>query len=200
MTMLHPFMPFVTEELWAVTGHDGMLVHGDWPEKITSQLVDPKAEEEIRWVIGLIEAVRSARAQMNVPAGAKIPVVAVDWDAAGRAAAAGNRELIERLARVESVAEGAAPKGAIAVTANGCRFALPLDGVIDVAKERARLEKSGGKLAKEIKGLEGRVNNPKFAASAPPEVVEETRQNLAARREDAAAVQAALDSLAELSA
>ncbi|MFO6463622.1 valine--tRNA ligase [Jannaschia sp. KMU-145] len=198
MVMLHPFMPFVTEELWSTTGHDGMLVHGDWPEALTDAVVDPASEAEMRWVIGFIEAVRSARAQMNVPAGAVIPVVAVEWDDAARAAADTNLSLIQRLARIEGISEGAAPKGAIAVTAGGGRFALPLGDVIDVAAERARLEKQAGKLAKEIKGMEGRVNNPNFAASAPPEVVEETRANLAARRDDADAIRRALDSLAEL--
>ncbi|MEM8851931.1 MAG: class I tRNA ligase family protein, partial [Pseudomonadota bacterium] len=198
MTLLHPFMPFVTEELWSVTGHDGMLVHGTWPETITSELIDSKSETEIRWVIGFIESVRSARAQMNVPAGATIPVIAVEWDRDARDAAAKNLPLIQRLARIDTITDGAAPKGAIAVTAGGCRFALPLGDVIDVAKERARLEKSMTKLSKEIKGLSGRANNPNFAASAPPDVVEETKANLTARQDDAAALQAALDSLAEL--
>jgi valyl-tRNA synthetase len=198
MVMLHPFMPFVTEELWRVTGHDGMLVHADWPESVTSKVVDAEAESQIRLVIALIEAIRSARAQMNVPAGATIPVIAVDWDDATRRAATENIELIQRLARVTGITEDVAPRGAIAVAAAGGRFALPLGDVIDVAKERARLEKSAAKLAKEIKGMEGRVNNPNFAASAPPEVVGETRANLAARREEATAIRAALESLAEL--
>jgi valyl-tRNA synthetase len=198
MTMLHPFMPFVTEELWSVTGHEGMLVHGAWPENVTLQAVDPESESEMRWVIAFIEAVRSARAQMNVPAGATIPVVAVEWDVEAKAAAGANLALIQRLARVDGIAEGPAPKGAIAVTAPGARFALPLGEVIDVTAERARLEKSLAKLGKEIKGLEGRVGNPKFATSAPPHVVEETEANLAARRDEAGAVRKALDALAEL--
>ncbi|MEM8824103.1 MAG: class I tRNA ligase family protein, partial [Pseudomonadota bacterium] len=198
MTLLHPFMPFITEELWSVTGHDGMLVHASWPENVTLEDIDPEAESEIRWVIGFIEAIRSARAQMNVPAGATIPVIAVEWDDTAQAAATKNLALIQRLARIDSITEGPAPKGAIAVTADGGRYALPLGDVIDIAQERDRLEKSMAKLAKEIKGLEGRTNNPNFAASAPPEVVEETRANLAARQDEAAAIQAALDSLAEL--
>ncbi|MEM7643297.1 MAG: valine--tRNA ligase, partial [Pseudomonadota bacterium] len=198
MTLLHPFMPFVTEELWSVTGHDGMLVHGTWPENITSEAIDKKSETEINWVVGFIESIRSARAQMNVPAGATIPVIAVEWDDAARDAATKNLSLIQRLARIDTITDGTAPKGAIAVTSGGGRFALPLGDVIDVAQERARLEKSMAKLEKEIKGLEGRTKNPNFAASAPPEVVEETKANLAARQDEAAAIQAALDSLAEL--
>ncbi|WP_281825605.1 valine--tRNA ligase [Jannaschia rubra] len=198
MILLHPFMPFVTEELWTVTDHDGMLVTGDWPVKITPDLIDPAAESEMRWVIGFVEAVRSARAQMNVPAGAVIPVIAVDRDEAARQAADRNMASIQRLARISGIADGEAPRGSIAVTAKGARFALPLDGVIDVAAEKARLEKSLAKLGKEIKGMEGRVNNPNFAASAPPEVVEDTRANLAARQEEAGVIRAALDSLAQL--
>ncbi|UWQ16923.1 valine--tRNA ligase [Jannaschia sp. M317] len=198
MTLLHPFMPFITEELWSVTGHDGMLVHGAWPEGLTSEHVDSTAETEIRWVIGFIESIRSARAQMNVPASAHIPVVAVDWSKNAAQAFDNNKDMISALARIEGLTEGAAPKGAIAVTTGGGRFALPLDGVIDTAAERARLEKSLAKLGKEIKGLQGRVKNPKFAESAPPEVVEEARANLAAREGEAAVLEAALASLAEL--
>ncbi|TFL18535.1 valine--tRNA ligase [Jannaschia formosa] len=198
MTLLHPFMPFVTEELWRVTGHDGMLVHGDWPETLTSEAVDPAAETEIRWIIAFIEGVRSARAQMNVPASARIPVVAVDWSKDAAQAYEKNEPLIQALARIEGLTEGAAPRGSIAVTVGSDRFALPLGDVIDVAAEKARLEKSATKLDKEIKGLQGRVNNPKFAESAPPEVVEEARANLVAREAERAALQTALDSLAEL--
>ncbi|SEL24440.1 valine--tRNA ligase [Jannaschia helgolandensis] len=198
MTLLHPFMPFVTEELWRVTGHDGMLVHGTWPENVTSKVIDTASETEIRWAIAFIEAVRSARAQMNVPAGAYVPVVAVDWDDTARKSYETNAVMISALARIEGLTEGAAPKGSIAVTAMGSRFALPLDGIIDVAAERARLDKLLAKLDKEIKGIEGRVNNPKFAGSAPPVVVEETRANLAERQSERDAVQTALYSLAEL--
>ncbi|CUH39092.1 Valine--tRNA ligase [Jannaschia seosinensis] len=198
MTMLHPFMPFVTEELWRVTGHEGMLVHGAWPEDLNEEVVDPKAESEMRWVIAFIEAIRSARAQMNVPAGAHIPVVAVEWDKDAAQAFETNRDLIARLARIDGLVEGEAPKGAIAVQVGGNRFALPLGDIIDVTAERARLEKSAAKLDKEIKGLQGRVNNPNFAASAPQEVVEETRANLEARQAERSALQSALDALAQI--
>ncbi|CTQ50849.1 valine--tRNA ligase [Jannaschia donghaensis] len=198
MTMMHPFMPFITEELWSATGHSDMLVHGTWPENVTSQAIDGDAEREIRWTIAFIEAVRSARAQMNVPAGATIPVVAVDWDARAKASYDTNALMIGALARIDGLTEGDAPKGSIAVTVQGGRFALPLDGIIDVDAERTRLDKQIAKLDKEIKGIAGRVNNPKFADSAPPEVVEETRANLAARQAERDAVRTALDSLNEL--
>ncbi|WP_163849361.1 valine--tRNA ligase [Pseudooceanicola aestuarii] len=198
MILLHPIMPFVTEELWSATGHDGMLVHADWPT-YGSDLIDPAADREMNWVITLIENIRSARAQMHVPAGAQIPMVVTQIDAPGRAAWDRNVALIKRLARVDSLEDADAfPKGTVTIPAEGANFGLPLAGVIDVAAEKARLEKTLGKLAKEIGGLEGRLKNPKFAESAPAEVVEETRANLAARLDERAKLQAALDRMAEL--
>jgi valyl-tRNA synthetase len=200
MAMLHPFMPFVTEELWSLTAtREGMLAHAEWPEALGEAEVHAAAEAEMRWAIGLIEAVRSARAQMHVPAGLTVPLLRIECSDAGRAAHAANAALIERLARIEPVADAAeAPKGSVAVSVGADRFALPLAGVIDVGKERGRLEKQLGKLEKEVKGLAGRARNPNFAASAPAHVVEETRANLAAREAEADAVRAALARLAEI--
>jgi len=197
--MLHPIMPFITEDLWAQTAQrDTMCVHGAWPT-IGAEAVDPQADAEMNWVIGFIEGIRSARAQMNVPAGLYIPVVRLEADATARAAYANNKALIDRMARIESLTDAdTAPKGAISVAVGAASFALPLKDIIDVDKERGRLEKNLGKLDKEIKGLSGRVNNPKFAVSAPAEVVEEARANLAAREGEAEVVRAALARLAEI--
>src|SRR5690606_7775456 len=88
ITMLHPIMPFVTEEIWALTGtRDRMLVHGDWPE-YGAELIDAGADRQMNWVIGLIEDIRSARAQMGVPAGARLDLIVVEADAAAREALA----------------------------------------------------------------------------------------------------------------
>ena len=197
--MLHPIMPFITEDLWAQTAQrDTMCVHGAWPT-IGAEAVDPQADAEMNWVIGFIEGIRSARAQMNVPAGLYIPVVRLEADATARAAYANNKALIDRMARIESLTDAdTAPKGAISVAVGAASFALPLKDIIDVDKERGRLEKNLGKLDKEIKGLSSRVNNPKFAVSAPAEVVEEARANLAAREGEAEVVRAALARLAEI--
>ncbi|MEO1704511.1 MAG: valine--tRNA ligase, partial [Pseudomonadota bacterium] len=182
--LLHPIMPFITEELWGQSERDRPLAVSSWPDYGTD-LIDETADREMNWVITLIENIRSARAQMNVPASARVPLVAAELDAAGRAALERNWSLIERLARVEGpdLAE-AMPKGALVVAAPGCSFGLPVADLIDVAAETARLTKGVAKLDKEIKGLEGRVNNPKFTASAPEEVVEEAKANLAARAEE----------------
>jgi valyl-tRNA synthetase len=153
----------------------------------------------MNWVISLIEGIRSARAQMHVPAGLHVPLVVTGFTADAKAAFARNETLIKKLARVDSLTEvDAFPKGCATLGVSGGSFGLPLADIIDVAEEKARLEKTLTKLAKEIKGLSGRVNNPKFVASAPEEVVEEARANLAEREAEEAKLQEALARLAEI--
>ena len=198
MILLHPIMPFITEDLWATTGsRSKLLVHTDWPS-YGSDLINAEAESEMTFVTTLIEDIRSARAQVHVPVGLKCDLVATDLSPAARTAWTRNEALIKRMARIESFSEGPAPKGSIAIAVEGATFALPLAGLIDIAEEKARLTKTMDKLAKEIGGLKGRLNNPNFAASAPEEVVDEAKANLAAREEEAAKLQAALKRLAEL--
>ncbi|MFY0595679.1 MAG: valine--tRNA ligase [Cognatishimia sp.] len=199
MIMLHPIMPFITEELWGQTAErDGMLVHEAWPT-YGKELVNADADREMNWVIQTIEAVRSTRAQMNVPAGSKIPMVATQITDVNDAAFTANQALIFKLARLESLEKvDDFPKGCATVAVDGATFGLPLAGVIDVAAEKARLEKNLGKLAKELGGLRGRLNNPKFVASAPEEVVVEAKANLAAREEEEAKLKAALERVAEI--
>ncbi|MGX9351616.1 valine--tRNA ligase [Shimia sp. W99] len=200
LILLHPIMPFITEELWDNLGtRDTMLVHADWPTYQAADFVDEAADREMNWVISVIDNVRSARAQMHVPAGLKIPMLVSELDAAGKEAWARNEALIMKLARIDSLTEAAEfPKGSITVAVEGGSFGLPLADIIDIDAEKARLEKTLGKLAKELGGLRGRLNNPKFVASAPEEVVEEARENLAAREEEEAKLKAALDKLAEI--
>jgi valyl-tRNA synthetase len=198
MILLHPIMPFITEDLWGQTGQRAkLLVHTDWPE-LPLSLVDAAADAEMAWVIGLIEEIRSARTQMHVPVGLKLDIVATDMNGAAKAAFARNEALIKRLARIETLTHGAAPKGSISLAVEGASFALPLDGVIDVAEEKARLSKAMDKLAKEIGGLAGRLKNPNFTASAPEEVVEEVRANLALREDEQAKLAAAMKRLADI--
>jgi valyl-tRNA synthetase len=199
LILLHPIMPFITEELWAVTGQrDKMLVHADWPT-YGDDLIDAEADREMNWVIGLIEGIRSARQQMHVPVGLYLPLVVKDMGDAARAAWDRNEVLIKRLARIDELTVvDAFPKGCATVPMEGASFGLPLADIIDVGEEKARLEKSLQKLAKEIGGMKGRLGNPKFVESAPEEVVEETRANLAAREEEAAQLQEAMDRLAEI--
>ncbi|WP_298565552.1 valine--tRNA ligase [uncultured Aliiroseovarius sp.] len=199
LIMLHPIMPFITEELWGqIAARDTMLIHADWPT-YGEELADGDAAREMNWVISLIENIRSARAQMHVPAGLKVPLILQELDDAGRTAWAGNEVMIKRMARIDSMTEMAdLPKGCITIAVAGGIFALPLADIIDVGEEIARLEKSLGKLGKELGGLRGRLNNPKFAASAPAEVVAEARANLAAREEEEATLLTALSRLQEI--
>ena len=162
-------------------------------------LVDADADREMNWVIGLIEGIRSARAQMHVPAGLKVPMLVTNstTPAAGRLgpqrgddqAAGADRSLSET---------DELPKGAITIPVEGGSFGLPLAGIIDVAEEKARLEKALAKLEKELGGLKGRLSNPKFVASAPDDVVEETRETAAAKQDEADKLKAALARLAEV--
>ncbi|MGN0932558.1 class I tRNA ligase family protein, partial [Falsigemmobacter intermedius] len=198
MILLHPIMPFITEELWALTGaRPKLLVHQDWPT-YGDEMIDAEATREMNWVIALIEDIRSARAQMGVPVGLHLPVLMTELDATGRAAFARNEALIKRLARLGDITEGAAPKGSVTIPVEGGAFALPLAGVIDVAAEKARLEKAAAKIEKEAGGLRGRLSNPKFVESAAEEVVEEARTNLALREEELSKLKAALARLAEI--
>ena len=196
--MAHPIMPFVSEELWALTGDRAkMLVHGDWPE-YGAELIDADADREMNWVISLIEGVRSARAQIGVPAGARLDLVVTQADDAARRALDANAPLIGKLARVNPAREGMAERGMISVSVQGASFGLPVGEVIDVAAETARLEKAVAKAEKDATGLRGRLSNPKFIANAGDEVVEETRDKLAALDEDIARTRAALAQLGEM--
>jgi len=195
--LLHPIMPFITEELWHLTGHQGFVAHAPWPEH--GDLSDADADREMTWVIGLIEAVRSARAQMRVPVGLKLPMLALDMNDDARAAYARNAALIERLARIDGLHPAATmPRGALSIAVEGASLALPLEGVIDIAAEVDRLTKAQAKLQKDIAGLSARLDNPRFVASAAEEVVAEAREQLAEKTDEAARLSAALAQLAAL--
>jgi valyl-tRNA synthetase len=200
MVLLHPIMPFVTEELWGLTGNRAkMIVHADWPTYAAADLVDADADREMNWVISVIENTRSARAQMRVPAGLYVPMLVTEIDENGQSAWDRNEALIKRLARIDSLTKaGELPKGTISIAAPGASFGLPLADIIDIGAEKERLEKAKGKLAKELGGLRGRLNNPKFVASAPEEVVAEAKANLAAREEEEEKLNEALARLAEI--
>jgi valyl-tRNA synthetase len=193
LIMLHPIMPFITEQLWSdIAARPKMLVHTDWPQ-YSNDLIDADADREMNWVISLIEKIRSLRAEMRVNAGAKIPLIRLDLDAAGQAALANNLSMIQRLARISdlSVAKEA-PKGAVSIPVEGGSFCLPLADVIDVEAEKARLNKGIDKLTKEITGIERKLANEKFVNNAPQAVVAENRARLVSGAEEMATLQAAL--------
>jgi valyl-tRNA synthetase len=198
LILLHPIMPFITEELWGQTTRPKPLIHTDWPTY--GDLTDAAAHTEMTWAIAMIDNIRSARSQMNVPAGLYVPVLQLDADQAAQNAWTRNETLIKRLARIDSLTPATqAPKGAITVATPGATFAIPLADIIDVAAEKTRLTKGLEKLTKEINGLQGRLNNPNFATSAPADVVAEAQTNLTARQDEATQLSAAIARLAELS-
>ena len=181
--LLHPFMPFITEELWEnVFAGEGMLISSAWPEIKANSGQD--AASEIAFVVELITNMRSIRNEMNVPAAAKPNLVLVATSADLGAIIDRNRAQIERLARVENIsdvdtapeqsAQGLAQSGGLSV-----EFAIPLAGILDFDAERARLGKDIKAAEGEIKKLEGKLNNQGFLAKAPDDVVEENRRRLA---------------------
>jgi valyl-tRNA synthetase len=176
LLLLHPFMPFVTEELWQKTAtRESWLIDAAWPTY--KGLGDPRADAEMEWVIQLISEVRSVRAEMNVPASAKIACVLAGAGGETRRRAAQWENEIMRLARLSSLAfEDRVPKHAAQIVLGEATVALPLEGVIDFAAEKARLLKEREKIEKDAAAIDSRLNNPGFVAKAPEEILEETRE------------------------
>ncbi len=187
LKMLHPFMPHITEELWGQTGNKAaengkMLMVSPWPKR-GNAAGQSQASEEISWLVRLISAIRNVRAELNVPASAKIPLVIRDASAKTRERIATHKSAIERLARLSEIsyaAEGCCTaKGSAQAVLDEATLVLPLADVIDLDKERARLAAESAKLAAELKKLEAKLANRDFVDRAPPEVVEEHRERQA---------------------
>ena len=191
LVLLHPFMPFVTEELWhalALREHD--IIVARWP-MADARAIDRDAVAETEWAIKLVQEVRTARTELNVPPGAKVPLAIGSFSDIARRALAGGRASIERLARVE-LREGAAEGMAVPVLVDADTLSLALDGVIDLAAERARLDKAAAAAEKERDALAGRLGNPAFAEKAKPEAVAKAREDHAAKSAEAERLRAAL--------
>lgn len=185
LILLHPVMPFVTEELWALTGEwgtprDGMLMLAHWPRDL-DRLIDPGADQEMDWVIRLITAVRSVRAELNVPAGAKIPLLIKGANGETQSRLQDHDGVITRLARLASVtgAPETLPQGAVQEVLGEATLILPLAEVIDIKAERARLQKSLEKLDAEIAKAQTKLGNAAFVDRAPAHVIETERERLA---------------------
>jgi valyl-tRNA synthetase len=192
--LLHPFMPFLTEELWAAKGAEGpardepLLALAAWPA--AGLLRDGAAEAEIGWVVDLVTEIRSARQETNVPAGAQIPLQLVGASLETRDRADRWGDVLRRLARLSDVTfVEAAPRASVQIIVRGETAALPLEGVVDVAAEVARLTKEKGRLAGDVAKIDGKLANADFLARAPEEVVEEQRE----RREEMLARIAKID-------
>jgi valyl-tRNA synthetase len=182
LKLLHPFMPFVTEELWRVTGADQktLLALSAWPQH--DGLDEPDAEAEIGWVIDLVAAIRSVRVEMSIPPATTLPLVLAGASPEVAARARRWAEFVQRLARVGEISFAPTPpRGAVQLVVRGGVAALPLKGVIDLAAERARLAKEMAKCDADIARVDAKLGNPNFVARAPEEVVEEEKE----KREEA---------------
>jgi len=197
LILLHPFMPFITEELWHAMKEDRStdLILAAWPEEIA---VNEQAVGDVNWAIRFITEIRSTRAEMNVPAGAKAKalVVGASNDTARRIV--DWQDMIGRLARLESlsVVKSAESQGAAQLVVDEATVYLPLANLMDLDAEKARLNKSIEKLGKEAGGIKGRLSNEKFLEKAPAHVVAEAKEQLADLEIQVEKLQAALARLA----
>ncbi len=192
LKLLHPFMPFITEELWAHLSVHGparetMLILADWPE--LEGLENSEADAEIGWIIRLVADVRSVRSEMNVPAGAKVPLELIGVAEETRERAERHGDTIKRLGRLESILQAKdVSEGAVQLVVDGETFAMPLEGVVDIVAEAARLKREIERAGAEIQRFEKKLSNKQFTAKAPAHVVEEQR----GRKTDAEATVARL--------
>ncbi len=192
LVMLHPFMPFVTEELWHALGaRSAELIVAEWPAP--QARVDPAAKAEVEWLIALVSNLRGAKNELGIAPGARLEAYLPEPSTATRAVIENNPASIERLARLSAIHFAPAPAGAaMQIGAGDANLIVPLEGVIDIAAEKARLEKALAASQKEAKSLEGRLSNPAFAEKAKPEAVEKARADHAHHSAEATRLAAAL--------
>jgi valyl-tRNA synthetase len=198
--LLHPFMPFMTEELWAHTAGEGverddLLCHTDWP---TPEFRDDAAAAEINWLIDLVTGIRSTRAEMNVPPGAIASLVVVGANTSTEARLDRHAAAIRRLARADEIrAADVAPKGSAQIVVGEATVCLPLGKLIDLSAENARLEKAIGKVDAEMERIDKKLSNEKFVANADPEVVAAERERKAELEVQLASLRTALQRVSE---
>lgn len=194
--LLHPFMPFMTEELWAHTNErDGLLCHADWPAPSFS---DEAAASEINWLVDLVTGLRSVRSEMNVPPSAKAPLIVVGASALTQGRLQRHQAAIERLARVDTIElADTAPRGAAQVVVGEATACLPLGSLIDLTAEKARIEKALGKVQADIDRTEKKLANEKFVANADPEIVAAERERLSEMQQQRASLNTALQRVSE---
>ena len=195
LKLLHPFMPFITEELWsgvADSREDNLIVTA-WPE-LGDELVNAEAGANIEWLQTLITNIRSVRADMNIPPKKKAPLLMIADTLDPRLAS--YAEQLSPMARVEHVdLAAAAPDNALQTVVDGVTYAIPLEGLVDKDAERARLTKEIEKLQAEIEKVDKKLSNPNFADKAPPAVVQQQHDRKAGFTDEVAKLQAALGNL-----
>jgi valyl-tRNA synthetase len=194
LVMLHPLMPFITEELWNANERPYELIVAKWPAPEAS--IDADAKAELDWLVRLVGELRSARTELNVPPSAKLHLFAADASEATAARLDRQFATLQRLARLESIQLSTfAGAGAAQVVVDEATYALPLEGVIDLAAERDRLAKGAAAAEKERDGLAARLGNPNFTERAKPEAVEKARADHDAKAAEADRLRAALERL-----
>ena len=198
--LLHPATPFVTEELWErrFGSPGGSLITATWPE-IGETLVDEEAESEIDWLVRSIGAIRTARSEIGVPAGAKISLNVHGASEGTKARLARHDAAMKRLARLAEAqpSDAAIAKGSLQVVVDEATFALPLADVIDLDQERQRLKKELTKVEGDMAKIEKKLGNPQFLDRAPADVVEEQRSRLAEMERNREKLQAAFARIAD---
>ncbi|MEZ5743393.1 MAG: valine--tRNA ligase [Sphingomonadaceae bacterium] len=193
LVMLHPFMPFITEELWGTLGErtNYPLITAKWPEPQAA--VSKEATDAIDWVIDLTTAVRSAKNELGIGPGEKLAAFCAAPSDTAKRVMERSAAAVERLARLTPVEFAEAPAGAVMqIAAAGDVFVIPLEGVIDIAAEKTRLEKALVASQKEAKSLAGRLGNASFVEKAKPEAVEKARADMAHHEGEVARLEAAL--------
>jgi valyl-tRNA synthetase len=179
--LLHPFMPFMTEELWARTAGEAnerssLLCHAAWP---APRFEDAEAAADINWLVDLVSGIRSVRSEMNVPPAAMAPLVMVGANAVTRERLERHASAIQRLARIGEITHaGESPKGSAQIVVGEATASLPLGSLIDLAAEAARLKKELDKVSGEIGRIEKKLSNPQFVAKAAEDVVAAEREKL----------------------
>ena len=204
--LAHPIMPFVSEALFeqfvadAVDKSGQRLITAPWPETIALPPSTDAAVAEIEWLIGAISAIRTARAELNIPAGAKVALQVSGGNETTLARVASNRDQLMKLARLETIdaLTGEMPKGAAQVVVEEATFVIPLEGLLDISAEIDRLTKEMGKHDGTIDKLTGMLSNENFVARAPEEVITKNKGLLADAEQAKAGVQAALERLKAL--
>jgi valyl-tRNA synthetase len=207
LKLLHPFTPFITEELWAVTAErEELLALTPWSRKVggftpeqlalmsvsspgeriippvllagdAADFSDPAAEAEIGWVVDLVTAIRSIRAEMNIPPATLTPLVLAGASHETKERAQRWNDVVKRMARLADISfVDSAPEGAVQLLVRGEVAALPLKGVIDLSAEKARLDKELAKAETDIQRVDAKLANEKFVANAPEDVVEEEKE------------------------
>ena len=178
LIMLHPFMPFITEEIWLQKkDRKKLIIHQTWPDLDKLSNIDNRSQKEINWLIDLIQEIRSARSEINIPASLKIDLVIINLNIKSKEFFDNNKIFIERLARVKNIDYSSSiQKGSINISIPGIECFIPLDNLVDLNKEKARLEKTFEKLKSEQLMLNGKLKNKIFLEKAPQDVVDKIKK------------------------